>query len=489
MRELLRVQHVFTDRMQGAWLCDMNLSVFRGETLGLVGIHGCGKRCVKQLLSGKVKPSKGQLYIHEKLIENNDFHVLLRAGIQVISGRNALVSSMSIGENMFLLRRNQCSKFCFHAKRAEIETANILKQFGILQDASQRIDQLSEFEQYLFCIAKATSYGAQLIVLDMGDSNFTYQQLRILSGHMQRLKSEGISFLVIGDEPEPLLDAADRIIIMQDGHDVKTLYRDTEKLSDYTYYLSDIAGLVHPQQYEETPKPLPAQENTAFSFEHAEGAHCVFPRGWVVGIFDAVRDANANLENYLNDLISNNHLTLLDKDHKPILPRVGGGKKRKALAERICSIPENSGNMLIPSLSVNDNLAMPLRNRIRLMPGIITLAAKQHVATSFCHTMGMDSLPQRVELLTLLERKLLSIFRWAMTKPKLLLLENPDAGLDLASRARVFQYLRKVSQDGIGVIVASHNMLVLQDDCDVLLLCEDARFVRMATRGESSAIQ
>lgn len=70
-------------------------------------------------------------------------------------------------------------------------------------------------------------------------------------------------------------------------------------------------------------------------------------------------------------------------------------------------------------------------------------------------------------------RKLLSIYRWALARPALLLLESPDAGLDGNARNQLQRYLSQLSQEGIVILVTEHSFPVLQTQCDHILLFED----------------
>lgn len=462
VKELLRLQHIrFVDE-RGVRLEDLNLTVFAGETVCLLGVHGSGKSGVKRLLAGSPGIVSGTVYFHEQPSASTNRDDFARAGIQIINGFDALVGSMSISENLFLLRRRKGFKLFFNAPAARAETMQILAEFGIDCRAETRIDRLSYYEQYLLCIAKAVSYGARLLVLDLAYTAFSFQQTHALAQHIERLRSErDLSFLVLGDELEPLLEHANRVVILQDGRDVCTMYRDGFSMARMASYLSAISLL--PEEADGMQAASGEHEGRARTWTICAngGALLHFAREEIVGLFDTMRNTGDDLDGYLRLLMQNSGF---DIAHTEPDARADGG---------VVCVPENSADMLILALPIDENLLIPAHRRTARLGVFLSPAVMRYAVSDFYKCAQISGNPKRVDQLTRIQRKILSIHRWLLTRPRMLVLENPDAGLNLHDRANLYRYLSSVSADGTAVLVITRNMLNLQEHCDYMILAEN----------------
>jgi len=464
VKEILRLQHIHFVDEQGVRLEDLNLTVFAGEIVCLLGVHGSGKSDIKRLLAGSHGIVSGTIYFDEKPSASPKRDDFAKAGIQIINGSGSLVGSMSIAENLFLLRRRKGFRLWFDVRAARMETMQILAEYGIVCRPDVRIDGLSYYKQYLLCIAKAASYGVKLLVLDLAGTSFSYQQICALSKQIERLRKErDLSFLVLCDEPEPLLEYANRVIILQDGCDVCTMYRDDFSITRMARYLSATSLLPKGQNGVRDASKAQGECTLAWTICVNGNALLHVGTGEITGLFDTMRDTSDDLEGYLRLLVQNSNF---DVTYATAFSR--------ADADFVC-IPENSADRLVTTLSIGDNLLLPAHRRMTQFGALVSPAVMRYAVRDYFDRVHISDQLQNVQQLTRLERKILSIHRWLLTHPRMLVLENPDAGLDLRDRVELYRYLSTVSDEGTAVLVITHNTLVLQEHCDFMIIADNGR--------------
>lgn len=146
--------------------------------------------------------------------------------------------------------------------------------------------------------------------------------------------------------------------------------------------------------------------------------------------------------------------------------------------EGIVLIPKESAHMLPANLSVEDNIILTIPERIRRNGiGSISSRLSRAAAREFYRITGIDINKRHVNQLTLLERKILSIYRWEQHKPNLLVLAIPHYGMDRPECAHLDRYLLHLVEKGIRLLILSDSIQELQ------LLC---RHITLAEHGENA---
>lgn len=454
-KEIIRFLHVRTEMLKGGSLKDFTLTVFSGEIIYLTGIHGSGKHSLGQLLEGQCRLTEGTVYINEIPVEYLDKREFRKKGIYVINGLEILSGNLNISENFFLLRPHRSGKFLYKEKYAVLETAEILKEYGILCNPRERTGSLTQIEQYLLCIAKAVSTGAKLLVVDCKAVSVNMEEYKRLADILIMLKEKGISTIVIDDSINPLLETADRALVVYDGRDLKVLSGSALNFKELAGYLA-----VHPLGKEsfKAKSDLQAGKGKCREPNHAVQITSAQANG-IIGIFDLHRDTRKPFEVYITEIIRQNEIDL-------------GGHRLCDI--RAACIPENNGELLLENMTIEDNLLLPSYRRVANRAGVVPKGIYRHVADFFRRELGWDA--EKVDELERVERKLLCIRRWILARPEALFVENPDLGLDPEEQGRVFAALAEAAQSGIHVFVIAHNPYTLCVNSQKILQFECGRF-------------
>lgn len=473
-KEIIRFSHVRTEELDGVGLKDFNLSVFTGELIYLTGIHGSGKHSVRGVVEAKQRLTGGCLYIDEEPVGLMDKRMFRNRGIFVIDGSKSLSGNLSISENFFLLRPHKSGKFLYREKFAVSETGEILKEYGIGFDPMEKMQSLNQCSQYLLSIAKAVSTGARLLVVDCLELSVNLQEFKKLAEVFQSLKERGISTIVIDNVVNPLLEAADRAVVVYDGRDLKVVDGERLTMEEMAGYLAE-APLGEERQESQKEHRARHQNGRGEEKWGEPKAGCRtdrrtkwsagrygelswfgqavvrVPEGSLIGLHDMGRDTRIPFEHYVKDLTLENGFSWNGIPFLKLNPAY---------------IPENGGNLLLENMTPGDNLLLPSYKRISGLLGYIPRGVMEYAALGFQKELGRET--AAIAELSRAERKILCIRRWILGKAGAIFMENPDMGLDLEGQKRIFEILREAAA-GIPVFVTSHNPFTLRMNCSVIL--------------------
>lgn len=160
--ELYRIQDLCFQKDHSFLINHLDMYQYKGESLGLLGLHDSGKTLLSLILSGQVSPCAGK-FCYE---ENPASHRVLSSNTALIQRSSSLIPSLSVTENIFVIRRHKYGTYLVHRKLILHETLNWMNELGLSISPQEKVCCLTKTEQYLVEILKAYILGAKLIILD-----------------------------------------------------------------------------------------------------------------------------------------------------------------------------------------------------------------------------------------------------------------------------------------------------------------------------------
>ena len=188
-------------------LNQVDLTLYKGEVLALIGENGAGKSTLMKILLGEYQKSSGEIrYLGEPFEAKNPAEAL-RSGITMIHQEISAIHSMNGSENIWLGREELFCKngFLDHAKM-RAATESLLKRLEIAVDPDAQAKSLSVAALQLVEIARSVSYEANIIVMDEPTSALTETEVQKLYKIIRDLSSQGRSIIFISHKLDELLD-------------------------------------------------------------------------------------------------------------------------------------------------------------------------------------------------------------------------------------------------------------------------------------------
>ncbi|PZR00160.1 MAG: sugar ABC transporter ATP-binding protein [Cereibacter sphaeroides] len=220
--ELIRMVNISKYYGQVRALENVNLTVNKGEVVGLLGDNGAGKSTLIKVLSGAVPTTSGEIYIKGKRVEMRSTSDAIANKIETIYQDSALVTQLSIARNLFLGREPlKGPRFMNRLDMEKMEqvAANLLREVGITKNipTSTPIAALSGGERQAVAIARAMHFDSDLIILDEPTNNLGVAETQGVLQFVRSARDSGHSCIFIAHNIHHVFQVVDRIVVMRRG--------------------------------------------------------------------------------------------------------------------------------------------------------------------------------------------------------------------------------------------------------------------------------
>lgn len=200
---------------------NVNLTVRKGECLGVVGDNGAGKSTLMKVLSGLYKPSKGSLFFNGKeevLYSPRDSQNL---GLEMVYQDLALAGNLPIGENIFL-GREPTKNFGFlqllDFKKIKNLTEQHLDKLKIhVNSVDQKVEELSGGQRQAIAIARATAFNSNIVIMDEPTAALAVKEVGKVLDLINNLKKIGVSIIIISHRMDDIFAVSDRVMALFQG--------------------------------------------------------------------------------------------------------------------------------------------------------------------------------------------------------------------------------------------------------------------------------
>jgi simple sugar transport system ATP-binding protein len=201
-------------------LSDVNVSIDKGEVVGLVGDNGAGKSTLIKILAGVVQPSSGEILVRGQLVTGWSAARSREAGIETVFQDRALAVQQSVVRNIFM-GRELAGRFGWLKLGTEMrEAERLMREIGFtsnLLSPRSIVGQLSGGERQGVAIARAIYNQADLIILDEPTAALSLAETAKVFGFVRQIKASGRSILFIGHNIHHVYDIADRFVVLDRG--------------------------------------------------------------------------------------------------------------------------------------------------------------------------------------------------------------------------------------------------------------------------------
>ncbi|EAH7056696.1 ABC transporter ATP-binding protein [Campylobacter jejuni] len=211
-KELIKINNLNKEFGKVKALNNINLSVYEGEWLAIMGPSGSGKSTLLNILSLMDTPSSGEYILDNENLEQMDEEqkiTLRREKIGLVFQQFHLIPYLNALENVML------SQY-YHSSVDEEDAKMVLEKVGLSHRLTHLPSQLSGGEQQRVCIARALINNPELLLADEPTGNLDEANEQIVLQTLQKLKNEGKTIVLITHNPN-LAKFTDRTLILQHG--------------------------------------------------------------------------------------------------------------------------------------------------------------------------------------------------------------------------------------------------------------------------------
>lgn len=198
-------------------LSDVNLEVGAGECLALVGQNGAGKSTIINILSGKVRPATGQLFLRGHETKFASPRMARSCGIAVVAQELELMPTLSVADNIVMGAEPLRWNVLIDEDAREAIAREAIQKTGVHIDIHRRIEELTAGEKQLTEVARGLAAKCNLIILDEPTSSLNAHECERLMAIIEELKRHGCGIIFVSHKFAEIFQVADRLCILRDG--------------------------------------------------------------------------------------------------------------------------------------------------------------------------------------------------------------------------------------------------------------------------------
>ena len=217
-------------------LRDVNLQLWPGEVLGVVGDNGAGKSTLMKVLSGLYPPSKGSLYFDGKEVHFHSPRDARNLGIEMVYQDLALAGNLNIAENIYLGREPKRKYLgglvsLFDHKQGLQMAKDHLDNLKIeVKSVEQKVEELSGGQRQAVAIARSIAFQARVVIMDEPTAALAIKEVGKVLDMIVGLKDRGISVVIISHRMDDIFYVCDRVMALYHGANFSESYlKDTNR--------------------------------------------------------------------------------------------------------------------------------------------------------------------------------------------------------------------------------------------------------------------
>ena len=448
-------------------LDNAQLKLRPGTVHALMGENGAGKSTLMKCLFGIYKKDAGTILMEGKEVNFINPRNALDNGVAMVHQELNQVLRRNVMENVWL------GRFPMHGplvdgKRMYNETKKVFESLNIDVDPKKIIGDLSVSQRQMVEIAKAVSYNAKIVVLDEPTSSLTENEVEHLFKIIEQLTARGVGIIYISHKMDEILRISDDVTIMRDGQWVAT--RPAKELNT-----EEIIRLMvnrdmsqrFPEKNNHPGEVLMQVKNLTGKYEPT--CHDVsfeLHKGEVLGVAGLVGSRRTELLNTIFGYYTRGSGEIL-VNGKP----VANEKPAEATHNGFALLTEERrATGIFPLMNINFNSTIA---NLRHYGKLLLSSGKMGKDTKWViDSMHVKTPSQKTHIRTLSggNQQKVIIGRWLLTKPEVLLLDEPTRGIDVGAKYEIYQLIIDLANEGKGVIMVSSEMPELLGVCDRILV-------------------
>jgi ABC-type sugar transport system ATPase subunit len=422
-----------------------------------------------KVLAGIHAKDSGTIRLQGEPIDPKNPAEALRLGISSVHQEISLAPNLTVAENVFAGR--EPTRFDFIQWRALRErTSEILRPFGVRLDPGARTGGLSVALRQIVEIARALSHAPKILMLDEPTSSLEAHEVARLCSLLRELAAQGIGILYVTHKLREVFDLADTVTVLRDGRWVATKpIVKTDPSEVVRLMVGRELNQVYPPKSRARRTELLRVEGLTLEGSFQDVSFSL-AQGEILGLAGLVGAGRSEIAQALFGYRAADAGRILLSGREIVIQ-----SPADAVRHGIAYLPEDRrASGLFREMSVQENLfSASLQQQSR--GGFIQHQRARKAAAAWVRDLGIrtPSIDRPISLLSGGNQQKVLIARWLEVKPRILIADEPTRGIDVGAKAEIHALLRRLCEEGVGVIVISSELPEILGLCDrILVLCE-----------------
>ncbi len=432
----------------------VDLDIFAGEVVALLGENGAGKSTISGIIAGATPPTSGQMTWQGAAYTPSSPRDAIDHGIGLIHQELRLLPHLSIAENVYVgrypMRLGKVDR-----RKMIADASEQLQRLGLHIPATRRVAGLSTANQQLIEIAKALALNARLLVLDEPTASLGGTEVELLFQQVEKLRAEGVGIIYISHRLEEIRRIADRIVVLRDGEKVREFDKGNV---DVRTIVESMVGRSLERMFPEMPAP---DDEVVLAVEGLTSPRGDFRdvsfnvrRGEIFGIAGLVGAGRTELVRAVTgvDPIASGRVRLNGKEITPRHPA-------QAIRRGIALVPEDRKDQgLILDHSITENIGYCNRESVTRKGFVIRRLLREFAEAAIRRFGVKGQARQDAGEMSGGNQQKVVLAKWLARDPQIVVMDEPTRGIDVGARSSIYDIIKDLAAEGRSVIVVSSDL-------------------------------
>ncbi|MGE5605561.1 MAG: sugar ABC transporter ATP-binding protein [Bacteroidota bacterium] len=475
MTDFLRLTNISKSFGGVQALKGVDFSIGNSEIHCLVGENGSGKSTLIKIISGNIQPDSGEIWIENQLCKRLKPIDSINLGIRVIYQDFALFPNLTVAENIaYSCLIEQQEKYINWKEIKNIARA-AMANIKINLDLEEQVGKLSVANQQIVAICRALTRNLRLLILDEPTSALSKKEIDQLLLVVKDLQQKGISVMFVSHKLNEVLEIAEKVTIFRDGDNVSSLMR-KDVTNEKLVFLMSGKTLTDSRYKKEN-----ASEKTLLEVQHLskknnfKDVSFTIHHGDIFGITGLLGSGRTELALALFGMEPADSGKILIEGKEVKIKSV-----KNAIQAGMGYVPEDRLTQgLVMKKSVAENIVLSIIKQLLSSLKLIDFKKRDSTVDYWIDDLDIKVANSSVKVQTLSggNQQKVVLSKWLAASPKLLILDNPTAGIDIAAKSGIHKIIQEMAKKGVGVILISDEISEVVNNCNRIAIMRNGRIV------------
>ena len=463
----------------------VDFKIRTGEIHALIGENGAGKSTLVKILTGVYQPTAGTIILNDKPVQFPSPQISQKAGISAIHQEATMFLDLSVIENIFMGHHiKNKSNGLLSWREMKDKTQILLDKLELDIRPDTKVKNLSVAQRHMVEIAKALSLDAKVVIMDEPTSALTIKEVEYLYKIIRKLKSEGKAIIFISHKFEEIFEIADYFTVLRDGK-----YIGEGMIADIT--VDKIVQMVIGRGLEQMYPKLEAEQGDIILKVENLTKIGVFKnisfdlhKGEILGFFGLVGAGRSEVMQTIFGIDTKTSGEVYIKGEK-----ISITNPSDAMNHGLAYLPEDrqiQGAIL--AMNIRENITLPIIDKTSRN---IFLDRNREFEITDEYGKNIEikasGWEQLVEDLSGGNQQKVVLAKWIATKPRILIMDEPTKGIDVATKATVHNFISELAKKGIAIILISSELPEILGMSNNIIVMHEGVITAKFTREEANS--
>lgn len=488
MQPLIEMKSVTKEYRGVAAVTGVDFVLREGEVHALLGENGAGKSTLTKMMCGVTPPSGGEVLMEGRPVSFQTPAEALEAGVAMVFQETSLVPSMTVAQNLYLGDESLFNRI----RGLNIAAQTFLQSLNFNVNPTALVSSLGAAHKQMVEIARAVRKNVRVIIFDEPTASLTPEEKRHFFSLVERLKDRGVAIVFISHAIEEALAIADRITILRDGElvgsDAASAFdRDTIIRAMVGRSLSSSLYRNHEGQ---EPRPVGEKalsvQNVSMGTIVRNTSFSIYS-GQITGMFGLIGSGRTEVAKIIAGVVKRNFFNggEIRLRERPVRYRV----PRQAVRDGIVYVTEDRKvEGFFETMTIPENLYMGALAAGLTKSSVVSMGEMRAIAAEWTEALNIRAINRNARVIELSggNQQKVVISKALVQKPRIIVFDEPTRGVDVGAIAEIHQFINRLADEGLAVVVISSYLPEILNLSDRILVCRSGRVVEEFAPAEAT---